>query len=1052
MGRLLQVLGCVLMLAAVSAAVGRVNRADAEILAPIARAIQVAEAALQQQTPGPEPTPTPAPTPKPAALVHGGPLTFSISGSLSMGDNAQTSTTGQGVIFTPSPSPAGSATPGPFPFQQAQTTAQTESEVGAGLNADISRRTATTMTDLRVPFGYATNGQSTVGTPQFLYSTPEYSLGYGSQQLLALGQLQMGSTLRGFTFILPQHYGQTTFYSGPALGAEQELVRLDGILMQQVRGRALYEAGFVYASGPATGSAKTFEFGTATAGRNLSMILEGAWQSRSGGDGSPHGVAFQTRLDDFSQSGACSTTLRSVPDQFVTFSAGEIFSDRYADFNCHGTNVPAYFDANWEKTGDAINGVNEQVIETLGYSPSIKKIGGISFNLQHQTGSSDGMSLLSNAGSVALSTSILRTSALLGAQLQRTDSGGSVDATQSLSASLRHAIGYRLSVGVTGQEQRQSLLAGPPSPQAMATPSAIVGPALTLQRGVAFDISQQWRRTTVQLSETITRTTSSTSDALQRTPLVSISRVISPVISATTSLGYQVLTDAINPAANGRSRVFSVTLTAPFSYGNANVAGRVDPRLPATIAGKVLVAGTTATGSGASPSFATFAGSGGVANVLVTLDGKYVQRTDVTGGFQFSFVSPGQHQVTIDNSSIPSGFTAAVPVQTVVVQGGQLASVSFSIGTFGGILGHVYGSDASGNPIPLSNVQLRVDGGAYSQTDSSGAFGFGGLSAGQHEVTVIPNSIPASANFATADLTRKVSVSDGRYTTLDFHAELLGSIAGTILYGKDMDQQAGQGVLNAYVVAEPGEHAAIDEDDGSFIIDNLPAGDYTLSVDPETIGEGLGAAPDTVTVHLGAGEHYSGIQFLVGRFEKKVVFSLLSSSATPAPAVPTVHLSETQLPPRGTTTVAINAPADASDVSATAFGKRIALVYDKSAEKWVGEIEVPLKAVEGEYPVSGTIRGKAVEAGATLKVDPAMPLVIVQILPRNAGLGQTATVRARFLVDVHAGETIAWSDGTQTILDKPITGRVFTFRKQLTLLPLHGVLLTPNGPIPIVLL
>ncbi len=1049
MGRLLQILGCVLMLAAVCAAVGGADRADAEILAPIARAIQAALTHAANATPAPSPTPTPAP--RHAAAQRGGPIEFNISGSLSLGANSEASAFGQNVIFTPSPSPNASSTPGPFPFQQGSQTSENQAELGAGLTADFSRRTATTQTSLRVPFGFSLNGQSNIGYAQFLYSTPKYSLGYGSQELLALGQLQLGFTLRGFSFIVPQRYGQATFFEGPAYGAEEEIVRLDGILIQQARAGALYEGGFVYADGPITGSAKTLTFGTARGGRNLDLIFEGAWQNRTGGDGSPHGIAFQMRLDDFAQGGGCSATLRGVPDQFVSFSAGEIFSDRYADFTCHGSRVPAYFDVNWEKTGDGLDGVNVQTVATLGYSPTIK-IGGLAFNLIHQAATSQGESLTSNGASVAISTQLFQTSALIGGNYQNTDDAGSTDITESISAGLRRAIGRHFSFGITGQIQRQSLVVAPPSPDAMATPTVTLGPALTLQKGIAFDFSEQLRKTTVQFGETITRTISATSNAIQHTPLINLTRQISPVISITTSFGYQTLRDSINPASNGHSRVFSISLNAPFSYGNANVTGRVDPRLPATITGRVLLASSNATGQGASSNFATFSGSGGVANVLVTLDGKVVQRTDVSGGFQFSFVSPGQHQITIDNASIPRGFTAALPVQTIVVQGGQAATVSFSIGTFGGILGHVYGSDSSGNPLPLSNVQLRVDGGAYAQTDTSGAYGFGGLQPGQHEVTVIPQSVPATADFAPADLIQKVSVRDGGYTTLDFHAQLLGSIAGTIVYGKDMEKQAGLGVLNAYVVAEPGEHAAIDQDDGSFIIDNLAAGDYTLSADPETIGAGLGASPESITVHLAAGEHYSGIQFLVGRFEKKVVFSILSGNATPAPTLPEVRLSETRLPLRGTTYVAINAPENAADVVATAFGKRVTLVYDKGSEKWTGEIEVPEKTAAGQYPVEGIVHGTPVTTNATLTVDPKMPLAIVQYQPKNAPIGATVTIRARFLVDVHAGETITWSDGTTTVLDKPVTGRVFTFRKLLTLLPLHGALLTPHGSIPIVLL
>ena len=42
-----------------------------------------------------------------------------------------------------------------------------------------------------------------------------------------------------------------------------------------------------------------------------------------------------------------------------------------------------------------------------------------------------------------------------------------------------------------------------------------------------------------------------------------------------------------------------------------------------------------------------------------------------------------------------------------------------------------------------------------------------------------------------------------------------------------------------YVVAEPGEHAVITDDDGAFLLDNLPPGKYTLSVDGDTLPDGL---------------------------------------------------------------------------------------------------------------------------------------------------------------------------------------------------------------------
>jgi hypothetical protein len=1053
------------MVVSVGAGLGLDAKADAEILAPFAHAVVVAVAQAVDASPAPQaspspattPTPLPTATPKAGKLVsRGGPLLFNIGGSLSLGDSSTSSSLGGGGFFTPTPGP--SSTPsGPFPFQQATTTNQSLAEIGAGMTASVERRTASTMTSVKIPFGFASTGHSLFGVAQFLYSTPKYSAGYGVQPLMALGQLQLGSTIRGFSFIVPEKNGQATFFQGPALGADDETTKLEGVLIQESRGRALYEAGLIDANGQATGSAKTIDFGTALAGRTLSMIAEGAWQARSGGDGGkPHGVAGQMRLDEIVKAGECSGTARSIPDRFVSFIAGEIYSDKYGDLDCHATKIPVYVDANYEKTGDPTYGISKQTVETLGYSPSLR-LGGISFNAIRQDGSSSGQRVWSNTGEVELQTDIFRTSTLLGTQVQQSAEGGEETLTRELLASLRHPIGRHMNVGISGQIQKQTQ-------QNVTTPSTVAEPTATpldqelvqttsgLTKGIAFNVSQTWQRTTVQLGDTLTRTISSAANSIQQTPLVNVTRQISPVLSITTSLGEQILRDELNPSANGHTRVFSIAISAPFSYGNSNVTGRVDPRLPATIAGRVIYAGDNASGAGALSNFGTFTGSGGVGNILVTLDNKYVQRTDLTGGFQFSFISPGQHQLTIDTTSMPRGYTAAVPVQTITVEGGQDATVEFMIGTFGGITGHVYGNDANGNPEPLSNVELRVDGGTYSQTDTTGAYGFGGLSAGQHEVSIVPQSIPATADFSPDSLQQKVNVTDGTYTPVDFHAQILGSIAGRILYAKDMGDLAGTGVLNAYVVAEPGEHAAIDEDDGTFIIDDLPAGDYTLSVDPETIRPDLGATPDDVPVHLDPGQHYSGLLFSVGRFEKKVVFTLLSGSGAPAAAPAAVRTSESKLPPKGTTGVTISAPADSKSVAVDAFDKLVALAYDKAADMWSGEIEVPADEKAGTYSVKGIVNGSALPESASLVVDTKLPLVTAQILTLHPITGQTVLVRARFLVDVHPGDKITWQDGTTTVLGKPVTGRIFTFQKQLTLLPLHGLLLTAHGPIPIELL
>ncbi len=992
-------------------------------------------------TPGPTPTPVATAAPK----ERGGPLRFSLVGDVSFGETSTQSSFGSAGFFntpTPSPGPTANGLTSAFALPPASAS-QSQSLVGAGATAEVSRRSARTYADLRLPLALTTGGRSAIGVASAIYSTPRYSVAYGPQLLNALGTLQLGATERGFEYIVPAGNGQATFYEGPTIGTGGETVDLQGVLWQLLRGGAFYEAGFTRGIGNSTGKIDTLLLGGATTIRSTAITGEAAWQRHSTIDGDPeNGIAAQLRLDQTGLQGGCTTSLRSLPNNFVIFGGGEVPGDRLVDFNCHTTKVPMYADVSWERTGSNLDGFSTQKIVSLGYSPALR-FGGFSVNVAREAGDSVGTPISSTSASASLSTQLGQAGALFGVQAQHTLSGGLTSDTRSLLGSLHGQIGqYNLGINAQLQTQSQN---GVERLLVEETPPPIDS-ATGMQRGVGISVSRVWRRTSVQFGETFTRTLTTASDAIQRTPLVNLTYQMSPALSVQTSLGYQSLTDRLNPAANGKTRVISISLTGPFGIGDGLVTGRVDPNLPATIVGRVLVTGMNS-GVGPALSVGSYSTGGGVGNVVVTLDGMTSERTDLTGGFQFSFVHPGNHTIAISTASIPRGFTAASPVQAIAVNGGQQADVTFPVSTLGGILGHVYGSEAGGVPLPLQGVRLQVDGGEYALTDAGGQFGFGGLAPGEHIITIIPQTVPATANFSPESLKAKATVSNGAYTTLDFHAQVLGSIGGTIVYAPDMLAEMKGGVPNAYVVAEPGDHAAIDEDDGSFVIDNLPPGDYTLSVDPETIDESLGATPATTAVHLESGQHYKGVQFSVGHLEKKVVFTLLGG-ATPPPALPVLRLSEGRLPPRGSTEVTVSADETAEHVAVTAFDKQVGLKYDKTRSLWIGEIAVPANTSSGKYPVTATV-GKNSPKAVSLAVDASLPLVLVDYAPKNAREGDYVTIRARFLVEVSPGDRINWQDGDQTVLGKPVSGRVYSFRKKLTLLPLHGQLLTRQGPAPI---
>jgi hypothetical protein len=1044
-GQTLRAVGLGLMLVGGLGLVAPSLPAHAQILAPLAaigRAVQQIAQADQEPQAEESPTPIPSPTPTPTLeTVRGGPVTFSLIGGISAGTRMQSSTTG-GSGFFPGPSPSPSATP--FGLQGAVTENQTQTLSNASMLAEVSRRTALSSVDLKLPLGLGNNGTQ-LGTVQALYSTPKYSLGYGAQPLTIFGQLPAGGTLRGPSLILPLADGDQTFYEGASTGADGEVLRLFGYRLRGEKGNNYWEAGFADGNGPLTGNAATLTGGAATSFGPISLIGEAAWQTRVNpgpGQASPGGLATAFRADDQLANSNLVLSIRNMPENFVSYGIGSLEQDNYIGTNYQITgnhSQDLLFNASWERYGDVANGIQQQRLALLSYNGPWF-LGNYGIGLQAQQLNSTTSSAQSSVGATLQNSTSNRFATLFTTlQLMRTTAGDiGVTASTGLGFEVERQFGA-FNGGFGGQFQRQTSSNAAPSLQAVES----------------LNLSRSFGRTSFGIGDSFTHSISGGSpgsNATSQTPNITVGRQISPALSVAVNYGIQELKDKLNPAVDGHSRIFGVQITSPFSFGNGVVTGRTDPRLPATIIGRVQTDITTL-----NPALAGFATSGstngGVGNIIVTLDDRYVQRTDLTGGFQFSFISPGQHQLRIETSSVPRGFTVDSPVQTLALQGGQTAQVLFQIGNYGGILGHVYGLDAAGNEVPLSNVMVRVDEGAYSQTDTTGAYGFGHLGAGNHEVAIVPSTVPAFVTFDTASEKRTASVQNGQYTTVDFRAEPLGSITGKILYGSDMGNQAGGGVMNAYVVAEPGEHAAIDEDDGSFVIDNLPPGQYTVSVDPETLETGLGAQPESVAVELSPREHYRGVVFTVGRFEKKVVFSFLGSGAkAPTAAGQSVQLSEARLPPYGSSNVTVPVPQAAKSVSVSVFGRTKPLTYDARAKGWVGEIEVAAGQAAGEYSVTATVGEGTVPAPATLTVDPKMPIAIVQLTPPTAAQGDYVRVRARFLVDARPGDKIEWEDGQTTVLGKPVSGRVFTFTKVLSLRPLHGVLLTAAGRLPIELL
>jgi hypothetical protein len=295
------------------------------------------------------------------------------------------------------------------------------------------------------------------------------------------------------------------------------------------------------------------------------------------------------------------------------------------------------------------------------------------------------------------------------------------------------------------------------------------------------------------------------------------------------------------------------------------------------------------------------------------------------------------------------------------------------------------------------------------------------------------------------DLKRTIAVTPGTSIPLDFVATSLGSIAGSVLAPADGGFGNLTGLRNVYVVAQPGEHAAITDDDGSFILDNMAPGTYTLTVDPDTIPEGLSvlSGPDG-PVPLAGGASLTGIVFKLGAGAKDVVYTFndgkkqsIQVTAEPASAPPGALLR-------------IRATTNAKDVKglfveSDVFGT-FPLRLDLRQAAWIGAAVVPQLA-KGDYALTVTARRKDVNDGTALvPVDGSIPMFAVRFSPRNPQAGQTAKVTIKSLAPVDDGDAVVFEDGYKVVLPKAV-GRVFTFDIRIWRkgLPYSGTLVTKKG-------
>ena len=899
-----------------------------------------------------------------------------------------------------------------------------------GLQASLERRGEASDFRMSLPGSLNAHG-TTIGNASADLVTRRGVASYGYFPLGPLGTLPLATIDRAYSLTTPlRGGGELVVFGGPALLENARFFHTAGVRLRRgLRGGVGTVEAFDGRASSGGGTMQALVAGVASRPGRLAGTAEFGLERLRGlgdvADGSA--FAYQLRADYAPRLGDFSFSRRVVTDRFIgTGGAGgrpENLSQVGLISRYRGTDLSV------QTSFDTLLSTPAQGASyDLRHGLSIGRRIGVG---QASVSFADARSI--NASGTTWSGSGTQNFALLvaGATVIETLQAARTTAnTTGPSASITYGLDVLRPTKLFGLEARLS--------QTNQTGSGQSGRATN---GV-FGISRISGAYVFGLTDSIARTQSAGLDQLTNSTTASFGRRLFGGVFVQAQYGLQSTRSRSTPQLNGTSALFNVSLGAPFAIGNGLAGGKSDPRAPATIAGIVV-------NDGIDPLAAGTLGAG-VPDILVTLDGLESQRTDVLGRFLFRFVPPGRHEVRIEPAALPRGYTADFPFLNVTIAGGQSSQVSLGVSAkTGAIAGKIVGTNTSGNDVPIENAVVRLDGTRVERSGPLGNFGFGRLQSGPHTIEVVDSSLPAEVQLL--ERSQKVTTKAGTTTAVVFRSAPLGSIGGRVVAqnaGKDVPDGP---IANAYVIANPGDRAAITSDDGTYTIDNLPAGTYTLSVDPETLPQDTDATEGARTIELHPGERLEGTFFTIGEKLRAIDFTFSGNSAAKVPVL-SLAISSAHLPPGGSTPVTARSSVAESQLVLHAFHSDFPLIRSPGSDIYRGRLVVPITERSGSSIATVTTSSaKGVSASASIDVDSRLPLVRIESDPRRPSVGQYVRVRMRVFAEVAPGDPIVWQDGSTTKLGAIQPGRIFVFTQKIGALPYHGILRTKTLPIAITL-
>ena len=965
---------------------------------------------LPETVPTLVPSPSPAPTapengvppqgPSAPSVVRGGPLTVALTGNLGLARHFVT-----GLVQT---------NPG-------------ESTFGGML--EIGRRTANTAARIDLPTTVASGGgsRSLFGQMSAEYDTARSSFLFGPQPLAPLGLVPLGQTVRGPAMLYPlRRGGDLLFYEGSTISGATDAFRVLGARLRLPTRAGASAVSLYDASANNGGRIAGIVLDYAATSPRRSLTFEGVATRNAGVPGYENGLgtALAGQYDLFTKNGGQTTFVaRDFARNFVQLA---------------GANAAA--------TGDAFGEIGLRRIiprGTVAFSVSDEALSGAT----NQTDVRRDLSisqLLGRQTDFALAFDDDRSLAIDGPHW---NGSGTVSVSSQLG---RYA--SQLQLGLTrqtgiGQDPTAGITYGAGVARQLGATAFLLNYTYARQGGgllgistndtTSLSASHEFQKTGVIAQVGFSHSSVPGQTTASFLPQLSIVRRLGPIFTLTVQATGQFQRG--DGVAGQHSVQIGVNLGAPFAIGNGVATGRVNPRLPASIVGTVIAAN-------ANTLVNPLVGNTGLGGIGVVLDGSRTVRTDSLGRFQFQFVQPGRHSVELDPATLPRGLTPDVPIVSLLVSGGQQVQTNLVLSSFSEVDGVVMGTGPSGQ-VPVVDATVLLDDKLRTTTDGQGRFAFGHLLPGTHSVVIDPSSLPATIQLD--NLKTSVEVGGAERRRVEFVGKPLGSIRGSLRYDGSGDPgENGKPVLNAYVVANPGDHAAIVDDNGNYILDNMPAGAYDLTVDEDTLPDDRGVVSTTpLHVTLPAGGSLADANFTIGQKLRAVVFSFSQGKTN----VINAFLRDHPFPSGGAAHIRVTTSEPSKRVTVTVFGVTSPLsAQDEEGKRWSGELRIPANTSAGRYDYTVHAEGAASgDGGGKIAVDPSLTLMRLITQPKVPHKAQYAHVFLYEQAGLHAGDLIIWADGNRTVLPAAKAPGLFVFDVRVGAMPYRGVVVSGGDRYPI---